>query len=141
MTKTVLIVEDNLIHAQLMKDLLETIGLKAIHVARGGEAHAKARDCDPNLIIMDIRLPDVSGIKVTKDINGDGNLGSIPIVAVTAFASVADEKMMREAGCIDIITKPFEVQDFLGIVGRLTRSTHRDRDGTAQEELERDFSQ
>ena len=118
MPKVVLIVEDNLAHADLMKDLLEMKGFNAIHVASGGEAHAMARDCGPDLIIMDVQLPDVSGLVVTEAIKGDTDLRNTPIIAVTAFASVADERKMREAGCIDFITKPFKVPEFLGIVDR-----------------------
>lgn len=121
MPKTVLIVEDNIVHANLIKDLLEVKGINAVHVANGGEALAMARDCRPDLIIMDVQLPGISGLEVTEAIKADETLKNIPIIAVTAFASKRDEQRMREAGCTDFITKPFRVPDFLEIIEKLLR--------------------
>jgi len=116
MPKTVLIVEDNPVHAKMIKDVLEVNGFDAVHAPSGEETHALARDHRPDLVIMDIQLPGLSGIDVTKAIKADDDLKDIPIIAVTAFASKRNQNEIREAGCIDILTKPFTVPELFEIV-------------------------
>jgi two-component system, cell cycle response regulator DivK len=116
MSKTVLIVEDNAIHATLVKHLLETKGFNTVHAVSGENAHQLARDHRPDLIIMDIQLPGISGIDVTKAIKADDDLKNIPIIAVTAFASKRDEETMLEGGCDAYITKPFSADHLLETV-------------------------
>jgi two-component system, cell cycle response regulator DivK len=118
MPKTVLIVEDNDIHANLINDVLEAKGFNTVRAANGIEAQELVREHRPDLIIMDIQLPEVSGIEVTKAIKADDDLKSIPVIAVTAFASEKNEENIRQAGCDDIITKPFSIPDLLEVVVR-----------------------
>ena len=118
MSKTVLIVEDNVVHAALIEDVLKAKGFKAIHVSSGDEAHALARDHRPDLVIMDIQLPGLSGIEVTRAIKADDDLKDIPVIAVTAFASKRNQNEIREAGCIDILTKPFSVPELIEIIAK-----------------------
>jgi two-component system cell cycle response regulator DivK len=82
------------------------------------EALRLAREHQPDLILMDIQLPEVSGLEVTKWIKEDDNLKSIPVIAVTAFAMKGDEEKIREGGCEAYIAKPISVTNFLETVQR-----------------------
>ncbi|MGA8602556.1 MAG: response regulator, partial [Beijerinckiaceae bacterium] len=92
MPKTVLIVEDNELNMKLFNDLLEAHGYTTIQTNSGVEAVELARRHRPNLILMDIQLPEVSGLEVTQWLKDDDELRSIPIVAITAFAMRGDEE-------------------------------------------------
>ncbi|EDP66015.1 response regulator receiver protein [alpha proteobacterium BAL199] len=114
--KTVLIVEDNELNMKLFHDLLEAHGYNIIGTRDGMEALRIARDSRPDLILMDIQLPKVSGLEVTKWIKEDDRLKSIPVIAVTAFAMKGDEEKIREGGCEAYIAKPISVTNFLETV-------------------------
>ena len=116
MTKTVLIVEDNELNMKLFHDLLEANGYRILQTKDGMEALKIARNNKPDLILMDIQLPEVSGLEVTKWIKEDDDLRSIPVIAVTAFAMKGDEEKIREGGCEDYIAKPITVSKFLETV-------------------------
>ena len=117
--KTVLIVEDNELNMKLFHDLLEAHGYNIIATKDGMEALRIARDKRPDLILMDIQLPEVSGLEVTKWIKEDDRLRSIPVIAVTAFAMKGDEEKIREGGCEAYIAKPISVSHFLETVKRV----------------------
>lgn len=116
--KTVLVVEDNDLNMKLFHDLLETQGYRIFQTKDGMDALKQARDHHPDLILMDIQLPEVSGLEVTKWIKEDDNLKDIPVVAVTAFAMKGDEEKIREGGCEAYIAKPISVSNFLETVKR-----------------------
>ena len=116
--KTVLAVEDNDLNMKLFHDLLEAHGYNILQTKDGMEALRMAREHRPDLILMDIQLPEVSGLEVTKWIKEDDELKSIPVVAVTAFAMKGDEEKIREGGCEAYIAKPISVANFLETVGR-----------------------
>src|ERR687886_2352643 len=118
MRKTVLIVEDNELNMKLFNDLLEAHGYATLKTANGIEAIELARAHKPNLILMDIQLPEVSGLEVTKWLKEDDELRSIPIIAVTAFAMKGDEQKIRDGGCEAYIAKPISVANFLRTVER-----------------------
>ena len=118
MTKTVLIVEDNELNMKLFRDLLEAHGYKSLGTSNGFEALDLARQHRPSLILMDIQLPQVSGLDVTRWIKDDPELRSIPIVAVTAFAMKGDEERIREGGCEAYLSKPISVGKFIETVRR-----------------------
>ena len=98
---------------------LRRIGYVTLQTKDGMEALKLARLHHPDLILMDIQLPDVSGLEVTKWIKGDDDLKTIPIIAVTAFVMKGDEKQIREGGCEAYIAKPISVVDLLRTVRRL----------------------
>ena len=114
--KTVLVVEDNDLNMKLFHDLLEAHGYNILQTKDGMEALKLARQHHPDLILMDIQLPEVSGLEVTKWIKEDDTLRSIPVVAVTAFAMKGDEEKIREGGCEAYIAKPISVSKFLETV-------------------------
>ena len=111
--KTVLIVEDNELNMKLFNDLLEAHGYRVLQTREGLSALDIAREHKPDLILMDIQLPEVSGIEVTKWLKEDDDLRAIPVIAVTAFAMKGDEEKIREGGCEAYISKPISVTGFL----------------------------
>ncbi len=114
----ILIVEDDDLNMKLFNDLLMAHGYETLQTKDGREALALARRHRPGLILMDIQLPEVSGLEVTKWIKEDEHLRSIPIIALTAFAMKGDREKMRSGGCEDYIAKPISVASFLETVGR-----------------------
>lgn len=118
MTKTVLIVEDNELNMKLFHDLLDAHGYRTLQTRNGMEALELAREHHPDLILMDIQLPEVSGLEVTTWLKEDDQLRQIPVVAVTAFAMKGDEERIREGGCEAYISKPISVTTFLDTVER-----------------------
>ena len=116
MTKKVLIVEDNELNMKLFHDLLEAQGYDILETREGLQALSIARDHRPDLILMDIQLPEISGLEVTKWLKEDDELAHIPVVAVTAFAMKGDEERIREGGCEAYISKPISVMHFLETV-------------------------
>ena len=111
--KKVLIVEDNELNMKLFNDLLEAHGYKVLQTRDGLSALDITRANMPDLILMDIQLPEVSGIEVTKWLKEDDELKHIPVIAVTAFAMKGDEAKIREGGCEAYISKPISVVGFL----------------------------
>jgi two-component system, cell cycle response regulator DivK len=118
MSKRVLIVEDNELNMKLFHDLLEAHGYVTLQTKDGLEALQLARQHRPDLILMDIQLPEVSGLEVAKWIKEDDDLKAIPIIAVTAFAMKGDEEKIREGGCEAYIAKPISIAHFLDTVKR-----------------------
>ena len=114
--KLVLIVEDNDLNMKLFRDLLEAHGYATIHTRDGKEVLDIARKHKPDLILMDIQLPEISGLEITRWLKGDEELRHIPVIAVTAFAMKGDEQKIREGGCEDYISKPISVTKFLEMV-------------------------
>ena len=113
MAKRVMIVEDNELNMKLFKDLIEASGYETIRTRNGLEALDLARLHKPDLILIDIQLPEVSGLEVTKWIKDDDKLHRIPIIAVTAFAMKGDEERIRQGGCEAYISKPISVSKFV----------------------------
>ena len=122
MPKKVLIVEDNELNMKLFADLLEAHGYETRQTREGLKAINIARDFEPDLILMDIQLPEVSGLEVTKWLKDDNALSDIPVVAVTAFAMKGDEKRIRDGGCAAYIAKPITVSSFLETVRKFSEA-------------------
>ena len=116
MAKTVLIVEDNELNMKLFRDLLEAHGYQTSGTSNGVEALDLVRKLRPDLVLMDIQLPQVSGLEVTRWIKDDPELRMIPVVAVTAFAMKGDEERIREGGCEAYLSKPISVGKFIETV-------------------------
>jgi two-component system cell cycle response regulator DivK len=114
--KKVLIVEDNDLNMKLFNDLLVAHGYGTLQTRDGIEALALARKHHPDLILMDIQLPEISGLQVTQWIKEDNDLRMIPVIAVTAFAMKGDEEKIRDGGCEAYIAKPISVASFLRTV-------------------------
>jgi two-component system cell cycle response regulator DivK len=111
-----MIVEDNDLNLKLFRDLLEAHGYRTMHTRNGIDVLPLARDFKPELIIMDIQLPEVSGLDVTKWLKADAELKGIPVIAVTAFAMKGDEEKIRAGGCEDYLAKPIAIGKFIATV-------------------------
>lgn len=113
MTKQVLIVEDNDLNLKLFMDLLEAHDCEVTSTQDGEGAYELAKKLKPDLIIMDIQLPHVSGLDLIKQLKTDVDMKSTPIVAVTAFAMQEDEERIMQAGCEAYLSKPISINAFV----------------------------
>ncbi len=118
MSKKILIVEDNDLNLKLFRDLLGANGYETFETKEGIEAIALTRSIMPDLIVMDIQLPEISGLEITKKIKADGDIRHIPVIAVTAFAMKDDENRILAAGCEAYLSKPIAIDAFLDTVRR-----------------------
>ena len=118
--KTVLIVEDNELNLRLLKDILEYNGYTVLSTELGEPALELARQHRPDLILMDIQLPDISGMEAARRLKQDDQTRTIPIIAVTAFAMSGDEAQILASGCDAYVSKPFNLVEFLKLVERWT---------------------
>jgi two-component system cell cycle response regulator DivK len=116
MSQKVLIVEDNELNMKLFNDLLEAHGYATVQTRNGMDALDLVRTHRPDLILMDIQLPEVSGLQVTQWIKDDPGLRHIPVIAITAFAMKGDEEKIRQGGCEAYLAKPISVVKFLETV-------------------------
>ncbi len=135
MTKKVLIVEDNELNMKLFHDLLEAHEIDTVQVRDGRLAFDTALEHKPDLIIMDIQLPEISGLDVTRQLKENEELKAIPVIAVTAFAMKGDEQKIREGGCEDYISKPISVSCFIEVVKKHLYSSD-DKTETSENEGE-----
>lgn len=119
MPKKVLVVEDNELNLKLFCDLLRAHDYVAEPVRDGREAVERAREFCPDLVIMDIQLPHVSGLELIETLKSDEQLKPIPIMAVTAYAAKGDEERIRAAGAEAYVSKPISVLRFVESVGAL----------------------
>lgn len=122
-TQRILIVEDNDLNLKLFRDLLGAHGYETIETKDGADALGLAKQHQPDLIIMDIQLPGISGLDVTKQIKSDEEVAHIPVVAVTAFAMRDDEEKILKAGCEAYISKPISIGPFLHTIEKFLNET------------------
>ena len=116
--KRILIVEDNELNMKLLHDVLEAHGYATLKTGEGNAAIALAHANQPDLILMDLQLPDVSGFEAVRQLKQHATTRSIPIVAVTAFAMVGDERKALTSGCDAYVAKPIALREFLDVVER-----------------------
>jgi two-component system cell cycle response regulator DivK len=114
--KLVLIVEDNDLNMKLFRDLLEAHGYRTLHTRDGMDVLKLCRENKPDLILMDIQLPEVSGLEVTRWLKNDPTLAHIPVIAVTAFAMKGDEEKILSGGCEAYLAKPISVNEFVSTI-------------------------
>jgi two-component system cell cycle response regulator DivK len=125
----VLVVEDDHVSAKLFCEALEAHGYNVLQAKDGMEGWRMACEQRPDLILMDIRLPGVSGLEVTKRLKADETLKSIPVIAMTAFAMDGDEERFLEGGCDAYISKSISVRDFLQTVEHFAKRLVAQREG------------
>ncbi len=116
--KTILIVEDNELNMRLFNDVLQASGYQTLQTGDGSEAVILAEEHHPDLILMDMRLPGISGLEATQIIKGRDDLRHIPIVAVTASALKGDEEKILAGGCDAFIAKPISIPTFLSTISQ-----------------------
>jgi len=121
MSKKILIVEDNELNMKLFHDLLEVHGYTTVQTKDGRDVLRLAREHNPDLILMDIQLPEVSGLEVTRQLKLDPGLKHIPVIAVTAFAMKGDEEKIRNGGCEAYIAKPISISNLLTTIEKVLK--------------------
>ncbi len=119
MAKRILVVEDNDLNRKLFCDVLRANGFEVEPVADGQQALETARRLAPDLMIMDIQLPNVSGVDLIEQAKRDPILRSIPVLAVTAYAGKGDEERIRDAGAAGYLAKPVSIMPFMNAVKSL----------------------
>lgn len=119
MTKRIMVVEDNDLNRKLFCDVLKAQGFEVEPVADGNVVLAAAREISPDLIIMDIQLPGISGVDLIAAAKEEAELKDIPVLAVTAFAAKGDEERIREAGAAGYLSKPVSIIPFMNAVKEL----------------------
>ena len=109
----ILIIEDNALNMLLVSDLLDLEGFQVVEAADAESGIDLARECVPDLILMDIQLPGMDGLEATRMIRNDPQLGEIPIVALTSHAMQGDDARALDAGCTGYLTKPINTRTFI----------------------------
>ncbi len=117
-TKTILIVEDNELNMELVRDILTAQGYHILEAASAEQCRAHLEKNVPDLILMDIQLPRVDGYTLIREIKADQRLQQVPVYALTAFAMAGDKEKATDAGCDDVITKPIDTKNFLKTVAQ-----------------------
>lgn len=117
--KTVLIIEDNENNMELISFILQANGYNTIKAFRGIEGIEKTRSNRPDLVLLDIQLPDIDGFEVLKRIRGDQQIFSTPIIAVTSYAMTGDGKKLLNAGCNGYIEKPIDPESIVSQIKRV----------------------
>ncbi len=123
MSQRILVVEDNDRNRRLLKILLRSRGYEVIEAVTGEEAMKYLRDHKPDLILMDIQLPNVDGLDLTKNIKSNPKTADIPIVAVTAYAMKGDRERILEAGCDGYISKPIDTRKLILLVAEILKDS------------------
>lgn len=113
MSKRILVVEDHEDNRRILRDLLSSAGYEMLVAETGLDGVAMAGQHRPDLILMDIQLPEIDGYEATRRIKADPALSSIPIIAVTSYALSGDDRIALEAGCSAYVTKPFSPRQLL----------------------------
>ncbi len=124
MTATVLHVEDNASNRKIVRDLLGFRGYRVVEAEDGEEALAVAERERPDLILMDIQLPKVSGLEVTRQIKARPDLAHIPVIAVTSFALSGDDQQAYAAGCSAYVAKPYSPRELLRVIQDILGKSH-----------------
>lgn len=139
MGQKILVVEDNELNLKLFCDLLRAHGFEAEPVRDGREAVDRARAFRPELVVMDIQMPHVSGLELIEQLKGDPELRSVPIMAVTAYAAKGDEERIREAGAEGYVSKPISLTRFIEAVRALLAAPRPAPEAKGEVEVSRHF--
>lgn len=128
MTQRVLVIEDNEQNVYMISYLLEHAGLEVIQARDGRAGVHLARESNPDLIVLDIQLPELDGYEVARRLRAESSLDDVPIVAVTSFAMCGDQERILAAGCNGYLEKPIDPDTFVESI------THHLRQGEGTDE-------
>ncbi len=117
--KTILYVEDNEMNRKIVRDLLKRTTYKLVEAHDGEAGVAKAIEIRPDLILMDIQLPKISGLDATRKLRADPATAATPIVTITSFALSGDDLKAKEAGATAYLAKPYSPFDLLSLIRKL----------------------
>ncbi|MDO8735488.1 MAG: response regulator [Thermoleophilia bacterium] len=129
----ILIVEDNLMNLELVSDVLEAHGYEVLQADTGRKALEIAGREQPELVLMDIQLPEMDGLEVTRLLKEDERTSHISVIALTAHAMRGDEERAREAGCSGYIAKPINTREFAGVIADFLAESRGDPGGKVEE--------
>lgn len=121
MSRTILIVEDDPKNLTLFRDVLQVSGYRTIEATDGRQGIETAKSEIPNLILMDIQLPEIDGMEATRRLKADDITSSIPVIALTSYAMKGDKERILEAGCDGYLAKPVDIEELLDTVSRYLR--------------------
>ena len=119
MSKTILYVEDNELNRKIVRDLLKRTTYTLVEAFDGEAGVAKALEVKPDLILMDIQLPKISGMDAMRQIRADASMAATPIVAITSFALSGDDQKAKAAGATAYLAKPYSPLELLGLIRKL----------------------
>jgi len=117
--KTILYVEDNAVNRRLVRDLLQRTAYTLVEAIDGEAGVAKAIEIKPDLILMDIQLPKISGLEAMRRIRAEPTTANTPIIAITSFALSGDDQKAKEAGATAYLAKPYSPRDLLALIRKL----------------------
>ena len=117
--KTILYGEDNEFNRKIVRDLLGRSSYRLIEATDGEAGVAAALEALPDLIIMDIQLPRLSGLEATRQLRAEPRTAHIPIIAMTSFALAGDEEKARAAGAVAYLSKPYSPRELRRLIGEL----------------------
>jgi two-component system cell cycle response regulator DivK len=117
--KTILYVEDNAVNRRLVRDLLQHTTYTLVEAVDGEAGVAKAVEIRPDLILMDIQLPKISGLEAIRRIRAEVTTANAPIIAITSFALSGDDQKAKEAGATAYLAKPYSPRDLLALIRKI----------------------
>ena len=117
--KTILYVEDNAVNRRLVRDLLQHTTYTLVEANDGEAGVAKALELRPDLILMDIQLPKISGLEATRQLRAQAATANTPIIAITSFALSGDDQKAKEAGATAYLAKPYSPRELIALIRKI----------------------
>jgi two-component system, cell cycle response regulator DivK len=117
--KTILYVEDNEMNRQIVRDLLKRTAYQLVEAHDGEAGVAKALEIRPDLILMDIQLPKISGMEAMRRLRAEAATAATPIIAITSFALSGDDQKAKEAGATAYLAKPYSPRDLMALIRKI----------------------
>ena len=118
-SKRILHIEDNPFNRKIVRHLLARTSYQLAEASDGVQGLDAARAAPPDLVLVDIQLPRMSGLEVTRELRADRRTAHVPIVVITSFALSGDDQRAKEAGASDYVAKPYSPRELLAIIRRL----------------------
>lgn len=118
-SKRILHIEDNSFNRKIVRDLLARTSYQLAEASDGVQGLDAARAAPPDLVLVDIQLPRMSGLEVTRELRADPRTAHVPIIVITSFALSGDDQRAKDAGASEYVAKPYSPRELLAIIRRL----------------------